>query len=90
MGKIFSCDENRSARIDLSGKFKIQVTGSESNCRKVWTSYGIAMHLLSFLQPREVCQDQLLNRFFYDIAICRVQTRINVIRPQHFLTSFYH
>ena len=62
------------------------MTGSKSQCRKVWTSYGIAMQLFSFLQPREVCQDQLLNRFFYDIAICRVQTRFKLIRPQHLLT----
>ena len=45
------------------------------------------MILLPFLGPKEICQDQLVNKFFYEIAVSRVQTRI--IKPiEQYFTYF--
>ena len=43
------------------------------------------MKLLPFLSPQAVCQNQLLNNFFYDIAISRVVICIK-LPENHYLT----
>ena len=53
-------------------KFQIDLTASKSQCKKVWSSFGIGMALLTFFSKEEILQDQLLNKFFYDVAISRV------------------
>ena len=41
-------------------------------CRKVWTSYGIAVSLFSYFSPLEIYKFHEWNKFYYDIAIARV------------------
>ena len=53
-------------------KRKMRITATKSQSRQVWTSYGIAIEMLSFLSVQEVCSLQTLNVFFYDSAIGRV------------------
>ena len=51
---------------------QVEITASKSQSQRVWTSYGVTIQLLSFFYPKEVCEDQLLNKFFYDVAVSRV------------------
>ena len=55
------------------------LTASKQKCRSIWVSYGIANVLYLFLRKVKVFSWQQLNRFHYESAISRVQTRINVI-----------
>ena len=52
--------------------------------RLVWTSYGIAMVALPFLEEVEQINLQALNLFWYQIAISRVQTIIYEACPMFF------
>ena len=67
-----------------SHQSEIQLTAAKSQSRRVWTSYGIATCLYPFILPHQVCGWQQLNRFHYESAISRVQTRINTLR-YHYL-----
>lgn len=40
----------------VKAKFEIDATASKKQSRKIWTSFGIAMKLLPFLHPQEVCE----------------------------------
>ena len=51
---------------------KYEPTASKGHCRKVWTSYGIAVSLFSFISPFEVYMGHHWNKFFYERAIARV------------------
>ena len=53
-------------------RYQIKLSASNAQSRKVWTSYGVTMSLFAFFCQQEVCEDQLLNKFFYDIAVSRV------------------
>ena len=46
------------------------------------------MSLTPFLGPQTACEYQLLNKFFYDIAIGRVYTRLT-LATGHFFTYWY-
>lgn len=46
------------------------------------------MNLIPFLWPQKACEYQLLNRFFYDIAIGRVQTRLTL--GEDHLFTYWH
>lgn len=58
----------------------------KTKCYKVWTSYGIGMHLLSFMWPSEQTQMQACNQFCYKILVSRVQTRVK-LPWTYYLTS---
>ena len=51
---------------------KFKLNSSKEQSRKVWTSYGCIRSLLPFLSSESQTQYQLLNKFFYDVAISRV------------------
>ena len=63
----------------------MSMNASKAQSRRVWTSFGIAVRLFPFLSAKEVCFHQRLNRFFYEAAVGRVITRLNV-EQDHFFT----
>ena len=54
-----------------------------NKCKTVWTSYGIAANFIPFLPKTEQVVLQNLNKFYYNIAVSRVQTAIAM--EDHFL-----
>ena len=55
--------------------------------RRVWTSYGIMMDVLPSFTPKELIYLQNINRFFYDIAVSRVQVVIKLPYTFYFTDS---
>ena len=53
--------------------FGIALTADLGRCKAVWQSYGIAMAMLPWLGTIEALQPQALNKFWYQIAVSRVQ-----------------
>ena len=45
-------------------------------CRKLWTSYGFGTNFLPFFEVSEQVWLQLLCKFFYEVALSRVATRV--------------
>lgn len=57
----------------------IATTAGKEHCRQVWTSYGVWDEIHTFLDRKLVLtRHQALNRFCYNIATSRVQTRIQL------------
>ena len=54
--------------------------------RKVWTSFGIFMILLSFIDEYQVVCLQYANKFCYNIAVSRVQLRVEARRIPIYFT----
>ena len=55
--------------------------------KKVWTSYGIMMAVLPYLSNQEQINLQALNRFFYEIAVSRVQVSIKLPLPTYLYSN---
>ena len=56
-------------------------------CRLVWTSFGIMRSLFPFLTKKEVLQMQSCGKFFYDIAVSRVQLKFYIPIEHYFILS---
>ena len=50
----------------------MRLDASRSKCVNIYGSYGVITETLHFLLKNEKIDLQKLNRFFYDIAVCRV------------------
>ena len=59
----------------------LPITASKTKSKSVWTSYGIAIHLVKFLHSREEVWMQTLNRFWYEIGVSRVYVNFK-LNPQ--------
>ena len=59
----------------------------EDTYRSVWTSFGIMRSMFPFLTWQEVLQMQSCGKFFYDIAISRVQLKL-CMPIDHYLVQF--
>ena len=57
------------------------LTATQEQARLVYTSYGIGVQVIGFLYQKEKIKGQLLNKFVYDVALSRVQTRISITCP---------
>ena len=55
--------------------------------RLVWTSFGIMRSLFPFLTKKEVLQMQSCGKFFYDIAVSRVQLKLCIPIEHYFILS---
>ena len=69
--------------------FGIEMTASDESCRAVWQSYGVATEVLLWLTKEEATLAQILNRFWYDKAVSRVQTRLLFLQPPISFTMLY-
>ena len=67
----------------------IRLNARKKHCRQIWTSYGITMISLPFLGDLGQVVLQKLNKFFYNIAICRVQVSIITDSTYCYLTDSY-
>ena len=63
------------------------LTASKRHCWMVWTNYGIGRNMFFFLSEHERITFQQANKFAYDVAISRVDTRINLFRNAYFTWS---
>ena len=63
----------------------ITQTASAASCARVWQSIGVATEVLLWLGRGEVAQLQLLNVFWYQKAVSRVQTRFTLALRKVFL-----
>ena len=50
----------------------MELDASRSKCVNIYGSYGVITETLNFLLKNEKTELHKLNRFFYDIAVCRV------------------
>lgn len=80
MGKRLSKEQ------DVKETSVLQLTASQEKCRRVWTSFGIGRVVLDHLWPVEAFNLQALNRFWYNSAVSRVQTRILLNEDPLFFT----
>ena len=55
--------------------------------RLVWTSFGIMRSLFPFLTKKEVLQMQSCGKFFYEIAVSRVQLKLWLPIEHYFILS---
>ena len=62
-----------------------QRSATSQQSKRVWTSYGIFNEVLPNLFPHEQINLQSVNRFFYDIAVSRVQ--ISIEKPTLFFAD---
>ena len=63
------------------------MTASKRHCWMVWTNYGIGRSLLCFLSEYERIEFQQANKFVYDIAISRVETKVSILWYAYFIWS---
>ena len=63
----------------------IEQTATKAKCREVKASFGVWDTLSKFLDPQECLTNQALDQFCYNIAVSRVQTRLDV-EPPIFIT----
>ena len=61
------------------------VNGSRRMAFKVSTSFGAMYTVASYLPGQEVICLQVLNKFFYDHGVSRVQMRIPLIPSAYFI-----
>ena len=61
-----------------------KLTASKRQCWTVWTNFGIGRNMLCFLSEYERITFQQANKFVYNIAISRVETRINLLSNAYF------
>ena len=59
----------------------IFMTATQNQCYKVYTSLGIGVALLPFLDDLEQLTIQSLNKFCYKSAVARVQTKLQLSIP---------
>ena len=57
---------------------------SAKQCNKIRVSYGVMRQTMAFLLPLEVIWLQATGKFFYDVAVSRVQTVLKSHIPAHF------
>ena len=58
-----------------------QGKSSKEKCQKVWTSYGVTTYLIQYLDVIESTSLQMLNHFWYNVAISRVLVSASVDHP---------
>ena len=51
--------------------FDIELTATAAECHRVWTNFGIAMTFLPNLESLEQIRLQMINQFWYNIAVSR-------------------
>ena len=66
---------------------KLEITASKKQAMKLYKSFGALRPMLAFLNQFEQIRLQLANQFFYDIAVSRVQT---IIQLESSLFIFYN
>ena len=49
----------------VKNAFDFKLSATKEKCRKVWTSYGINMILLHFIEDLVKVKYQILNKFSY-------------------------
>ena len=54
------------------------LTASKGQCRRIWTSFGAWDEIYSYLPTSTLITHQLLNIYCYEVAISRVQTKIDI------------
>lgn len=54
----------------------------------VWMSYGVSRNIINFLEPDDQIQLQKLNKFYYRIAVSRVQIKVVLPITTFFLNNF--
>ena len=65
------------------------VTANRGKSRLIWTSYGIIFEVYYNLNKKEQIELQKLNKFFYRIAVGRVQTKIMLILPTYLFSNSF-
>jgi len=57
----------------------LEIMDLKIKSQRVWTSYGISMILLPYLNYLDVIYLQSLNTFWYHAAVGRVQTKLSLL-----------
>lgn len=76
-------DEHKEAIKSIEITNVRDVHASKYMCRRLWTSLGVFVAMLPFLDYIEAVSMQCLNQFSYQIAIGRVHTRL-ALYPEEF------
>ena len=63
----------------------LQQGSNKEKCQKVWTSYGVTTYLILYLDAIESTSLQLLNQFWYKVAISRVLVSATVDHPLYMI-----
>ena len=65
------------------------LTASPEKSAAVWKSIGVTTEILLWFSQGKVAEMQLLNRFWYKIAVSRVQTKFKLpYEPVHFALPY--
>ena len=76
--KIFSLKDKRAAAVFC----ELPANAGKRKSWLLYTSLGIGNQLINFLDALERIQIQLANRFFYDHAIGRIETQLQLLESK--------